>query len=154
MNPAFFRFMLGLKQLSDQLRSVLAVDMEEVLLREIRKHKGVLIRLNQDQLLLSGQDSEGNMLEAYHSEWYANRKLLLNPAGVTDLRLSGKFYASFFVEVEDFPLIFGASDSKTQMLIDKYGKNIFGLSEESKRFFIDNYLKEAVLKYYQRVLRL
>jgi hypothetical protein len=146
--------MKGMRLLRDNIRRALEVSIEDVVLELMKQHKGVLIRLNQDQLLLEGIDADGKKLAPYRSENYAARKRLLNPAGVTDLRLTGKFYAGFFVTVEDFPLIFGSTDSKTDKLIEKYGEKIFGLTEESKRYFMDNYLKEALLQYYKRLLRL
>lgn len=146
--------MKGLKQLRDNIQRALNSSIEDVILGIIQNYKGVLIKLNQDQLLLEGVDSDGIKLAPYRSQIYAAKKLLLNPAGVTDLRLTGKFYASFFVNAEDFPLIFGARDSKTDKLVEKYGEKIFGLSEESKRYFINNYLKDALFEYYKRLLRL
>jgi len=56
-----------------------------------------------------------------------------------NLKDTGDFWNRFYTDVIDNMLIFDSSDEKTNMLMNRYGKDIFGLPEKykpevSKRF--------------------
>ena len=93
-----------------------------------------IILLNQAQLYQSSIDSLGNNLGGYYFEWYEDLKKGMNPGlgGLVDLYLTGAFYSGFFVRVEGEEIIIGSTDSKSDDLETKYGKAIFGMTDESK----------------------
>ena len=45
---------------------------------------------------------------------------------------TGAFWSSFFISATGGKLMFDATDSKTQMLVQEYGGQIFGLTDKSK----------------------
>ena len=122
------------------------------ILKIIRSEKEYLIKLNTSQLM-EGKDIDGVLLEPpYFSPSYAEFKLLMNPLGVVDLFLTGKFQRSIFVNANEFPVIFDARDSKKDMLVAKYGK-ILGVSEEDKALFNEHILPK-VKEYYLGIFSL
>jgi hypothetical protein len=106
------------------------LDMREETLKAMRKHEAEIVDLNTNQLM-NGKDSQGSFLKEYRSAPYAAFKRTLNPKGVTDLKLSGDFHDGFFMNANKFPIIFDSKDTKTGMLTDKYGEDIFGLDKNS-----------------------
>lgn len=93
-----------------------------------------IILLNQAQLYQQSSDSLGNALGGYHLRWYEDLKKEMNPGlgGLVDLYLTGAFYSGFFVRVEKDVFVIGSTDGKSGDLESKYGKAIFGLTDESK----------------------
>lgn len=105
--------------------------MEETVLSSFRKNAAQIIDLNLLQLD-SGNDSLGRPLDPpYRNVNYAEMKLHLNPKGVVDLRLTGDFWAGFFMNAQQFPITFGSTDAKSPNLEAKYGAQIFGLDQTS-----------------------
>lgn len=114
----------------------------------VAHNETLLIDLNTSQLM-EGLDSENVQLKEYQSESYARMKASLNPKKVTDLKLSGDFHRSFVAITDRWPVLFSASDSKTDGLVKKYGENIFGLNEKSQRIMVRDYLEDSILEYYR-----
>lgn len=90
-----------------------------------------LIKKNQEQLHEKGQDKNNVSLKSYHSPFYAAEKLKLNPAGVTDLKLTGALYGGMYLNISSTSFKIGSSDEKEGDLERKYGKDIWGLSKEN-----------------------
>ncbi|HTJ53727.1 MAG TPA: hypothetical protein VL443_29935 [Cyclobacteriaceae bacterium] len=105
-----------------------SVNMDAELLKVVDQTNAQAIDLNTEQLF-HGRDAQGNKLKAYRNPAYAEFKQSLNPLGVTDLKLTGDFYRGFYAKTDRFPIMFDSSDSKTEMLTEKYGE-IFGLDQE------------------------
>ena len=117
---------------------------DDGLLRIVRDHKSQLIDLNTNQLM-HGQNAEGGVLGTYRSEPYARFKQSLNPlaGGKVDVRLSGDFQDSFFLEAEKFPVSTFATDNKTAKLTSHY-EGIFGFTQKSKDEIVEDIKPEAV----------
>lgn len=142
----------ALRDLAAKLMKISEDDITNAVLKIIRDDKSFAIDLNTGQLF-SGVDSTGQMLDHYRSPGYADFKLTLNPKGVTDLKVTGQFYASFFMNAEAFPISFSATDSKKDELTKKYGENIFGLTKESISSLNKDILPE-IQKYYLSLVQL
>jgi len=122
---------------------------EKALLQIIKENEHFLIDIVTAQLL-NGKDGEGEFLQAYRSENYAEMKRHLNPKGVTDLRLTGDFWDGFFVTANKFPIVINSKDDKRDELVKKYGQAIFFPSQEGKTFFLQHIEKE-LKEYYRSV---
>jgi len=117
------------------------------------------LKLNQDQLKLKGQKSDGTFLKEYASGAYAEYKNFLNAApglGRPDLLDTGAFQGGFYARIQPKSVIFGSVDSKSDKLEKKYGKEIFGLTKDNTQLFAVKYIipelkqyisKETGLKY-------
>lgn len=126
----------------------------EWLIKLIRSQEAFLVDLNTGQLMM-GKDSKGGNLRPYKLGWYEEFKKYLNPAahGIPDLRLTGAFHNSFYVDVSKFPEIeFNARDPKTGKLAEGFD-NIFGLNDESKQVFREH-VKGDIINYYKELFRI
>jgi len=143
--------MAKIKDLIDKLKKTTVRQQEEQVLKILRDDSEWIVDLNRVQLL-EGKDSNDNALTEYRSKSYAKFKEKLNPLGVTDLKLTGKFHDSFLLQAREFPIKITAKDKKTNELVAKYGKDIFGLTDESKELLIQR-LKAKVQDYYRRLIK-
>lgn len=108
------------------------------------------IKLNQDQLRLKGQKSDGSFLKDYQSEEYAKYKNFLNASpgfGRPDFYDTGEFQEGFFVQVKPNSLIFGSVDSKSAKLEMRDGKEIFGLTKDNKRIYAVQFIRPELQLY-------
>lgn len=133
VRPALFN-MGKIRELAAKARSITDDDINESILKVVDKNKSEALDLNLKQLF-SGRDAKDQSLGRYHSQAYAEFKRSLNPAGVVDLKLTGDFYRGFFAKTDRFPIEFASTDSKTDMLEEKYGKEIFGLDQANLEEF-------------------
>jgi hypothetical protein len=74
------------------------------------------------------------------------------PDGPIRLYDEGDFYRGFFVQADNFPVILGSRDSKSEMLKNEFGKEIFGLTKENTRELSQVYLKRDLQEYYRQIL--
>lgn len=132
-----------------KLSKVTIKSQEKALLSIIEKHKHHLIDIITGQLL-NGMDGNGEFLQAYQNEDYAEMKLHLNPKGVTDLRLAGSFWEGFFAVIKKFPIIIDSKDEKRDELVKKYGESIFQPAQEGKTVFIE-FIEVSLREYYRGV---
>lgn len=121
---------------------------EDALLEIIRRHKAQLVDLNIGQLM-HGENSEGGPLGEYRSDSYKRLKEQLNPTagGKVDVRLTGDFQNSFFLEADQFPVNVFATDPKTGKLSEHYD-NIFGFNSKSKEEIVED-IRPEVQDYYR-----
>lgn len=121
----------------------------KVILEIIDRNKAIVLDLNTKQLF-EGRNNKGEQIKPpYKNPKYAEFKRTLNPFGVVDLRLTGDFHNSFFINDTSFPITFGASDEKTGELVQKYGEDIFGLTVASKAELSEQ-IREEIKDYYRR----
>ena len=104
-----------------------------------------VIRLNQAQLFDKGETITGSKLKGYRNRTYEEMKLEMNPAGVTDLKLTGDFYAGMYLDVEADTFEVGSTDGKESDLENRYNKNIFGLSADSIGQLIEQKILPALV---------
>lgn len=112
-------------------------------IRAVEVTKDEAVVLNRKQLYFSSVRSDGSYLQAYRSEFYAEYKNQKNPSpgfGAPDLYDTGSFQNKMFAVVNGGKLEFSSKDSKIDKLVEKYGKNIFGLTKQS----LEEYAKVTV----------
>lgn len=111
--------------------------------RAIDVTKEAAVDFNREQLYFSSVRSDGSYLQGYKSEFYAEFKNRKNPSpgfGAPDLYDTGSFQNKMFAVIESDKLRFDSKDSKTSDLVEKYGRNIFGLTKQN----LDEYAKVNV----------
>ena len=138
------------KEWARKVTSITEDQIESGLLKIMQSDDSYAIDLNTRQLL-SGRDSKRETLMHYRSAAYAEFKLSLNPAGVTDLHLTGQFYRGFFMDASKFPVVIWSKDQKVFELTQKYGDDIFGLNKQSLSDFAKDILPEVQNFYRQLV---
>lgn len=109
-----------------------------------------IIALNQRQLYAQSVDSNGEPLSFYKSVSYSLEKEKRNPLpgfGRPDLYDTGSFFRNFVVRSSNSLFTITSTDSKTNKLTAKYGKDIFGLTKESKEEFTKTTLYRGIERY-------
>lgn len=134
------------------------LDTDKEIIRIFEKESPEIIRLNQEQLYKSSQDSLGRPLQLYKSAVYSLDKQKQNPGlafGRPDLKLTGAFYSGFFVSV-GYTGIFtvDSKDSKAGKLEAKYGFTIYGLDKANKTKFGKEKVYPGLLAYVKRITML
>lgn len=138
-------FQQDLEQLRATLNQV-TVDVEKKALEENKKQ------------LRSGKYSNDSLIKPDYNEYYADYKGFLNsykaPFGTPDLFLSGSFYKSFKVDVENTILDINHDGSVfyADGLVRRYSENIFGLSQKSKEVVSRQYLKD-LFQMWKKILK-
>ena len=74
------------------------------------------------------------------------------PSDRVTLRDNGDFHGSFFVKFGSDGLAMDTTDSKRDKLVRKYGKQIFGLTPESKTYVSNEILKPELLDEIKAIL--
>jgi hypothetical protein len=123
--------MCTIKEMRERLQSLSLIDITGEVMQSLEVEEDIL-DLNRNQLYESGIDSKGNKLHQYRSNHYRDFKYEIRGRELTDLFLTGQFQRNFYITVENGTYDFYSTDSKTQKLIDNYGDQIFGLTEENK----------------------
>ena len=81
-----------------------------------------------------------------------DKELNGQPSDRVTLRNKGYFHGSFFVKFGKDGLAIDATDSKRDKLVGKYGKQIFGLTPESKTYVSNEILKPELLDEIKAIL--
>ena len=143
---------MSIKQTATRLKNITVQKQLKKLEEIIQETNEVVLDLNRGQLM-QGVDASGLSLGSYKSEWYAKMKRTLNPRGVVDLKLTGSFHDNFFVASE-VPLIIFSYDEKASDLVAKYGKEIFGLTEDSRKVYLIGYVRPRFAEFQKELLGL
>ena len=134
--------------LLDLQRKLKRLKVDEMINRAVLDNKEEILDLNTAQLS-KGKDSLDQLLERYASDGYAEFKKVVKgsqaPKGIPDLKLEGDFYRGFTLIVEGKDYRITSSDFKTGALVEKYGQEIFALSEKSLQI-IRPMILESLLK--------
>lgn len=140
-----------LRDWQKHLRKLTPKKIERDVLKILKSEEALIVDANTEQLM-RGEDSEGNVIDPpYASKHYAELKLFLNPAGVVDLNLTGAFHAKFRLVVsKGWPAYLYSTDKKAPELKEKYGKDIYGVQQESLDDIVDSSILPKVQAYYQR----
>lgn len=118
-------------------------DIRKEVVEVFEETRGDLKKLNQGQLSI-GQKSDGHYLPDYST---ASVVHFGKPAGPIRLYDTGAFWEGIQVEARSDGFKFTDSDSKTSMLTKRYGRDILGLSPDSKNEeYIPLYFSPALSK--------
>ena len=133
------------------------IDIRKAAASIISDNKQQIADLNREQLM-DGFNKEGKKLKKYQSNSYAARKNRMNSApglGNPDLYLTGRFHEAMNVKINSKVSyeIFSA-DSKTSDLTKKYGKDIFGLTEESRDKASTEIINPGLILHIKEVVKL
>lgn len=140
--------MAELKDYIKHIKQFTVKRQERDILNIVRGHTDQLEDYNTNKLF-EGKDANDEFLSPpYASKFYAEFKLHLNPAGVVDLKLTGRYHSSIYADTRKFPVEMKSRDKKSGELKEKYGEDIEGITEEDKDEFVNEVIKEEVEEYY------
>ena len=119
-----------------------------------KENEHILIDANvEDQLFEKGIDNKGEKLLPYSPITIKDKKEKGQPTNRTTTRDTGKFHASFFQKVQKLTIEYGATDSKAGEIIERYGDQIYGLTDENLSDFIHTIVKDDIIKAFRAELR-
>lgn len=117
------------------------------------------LQLNREQLY-SGVDSENRSLGVYSLKTILEKQRKNQPTDRVTLRDTGDFYASLYLVQKEKSFEIDSKDSdqtKVNKLLDVYGENIFGVTEQNKVILrelatpiLAQYLKGNLIKIFKR----
>lgn len=131
------------RRLARKLEKLTPEAVEKIVLRVCKEHEAFAIELNLRQLD-AGKDRLGIKFPPY-SPAYARKK----GRKIPDLKLTGAFWKGFILNAGSFPLTITSKDAKTQKLVERYGTNLFNLSEVNTKKFarhVQPFIVEAIRK--------
>lgn len=138
-------------------RRMKQVDLSKIAVSIIADSKQELIDKNKEQLLDEGFDRKSKKLKRYASNSYAARKNKLNPFpgfGNPDLYRTGAFHRGFQLKLltkNSFEIF--STDSKSKDLEKKYGTDIFGLTDQSKKEYSAETMQPQLVREVKKILK-
>lgn len=135
---------------AEMLRRFNRVDLVTLTADAMEQNEARIVYLNQTQLL-EGKRKDGSSLGTYRPLTIQKRLEKGRQAGFVDLFMEGNFQnrMKLFIKGRDYDM--QSEDWKNDMLQDKYGESIFGLSAENKVKAWQDYLRGDVAKGIARV---
>lgn len=113
------------------------------------------LRKRQRGQMESGKNAYGEIIGRYRNPAYARKKQAMNPKpglGNVDLKLTGATHRDIYSEVRGNKVIIDSTNEKTQKLAEKYGEQIFGLSPEVKKDYINEDLRPVFIRVIKKAL--
>ncbi|MGL5979755.1 MAG: hypothetical protein ACRCZY_02540 [Phocaeicola sp.] len=119
----------------------------------VKQYEHTIVEMNiQDQLYDKGINKDGVKLSDAnpYKPMTVRIKIEKNqPVDRVTLRDEGDFHNSFYLEYTEDGFEIKASDYKSDDLANKYGKEIFGLTDESFKEFNETYVQPELVKYFE-----
>jgi len=145
----------NLLKLKDNIRE-LGDDLPDVLADIIRNNEHVILDMNtQDQLYERGINRLGVSLadfEPYAPFTLRMKQMTGQPTDRVTLRDTGDFTRSFYLDVSKEGFEIKAADTKTNELVAKYGKQIFGLTKENSEELVKEYIIPDLMKHLKKAI--
>lgn len=105
-----------------------SLDTDKIVIEALTESADALADLNAEQIN-TGLKADGSEMPDYS---FRSVFQYGKPPGPIRLRDTGAWQAGIYVKVEGDKVVFNNTDGKDQMLTDRYGENIKGLSEKYK----------------------
>lgn len=123
----------------------LNTNLEEVLKDIIKKNEGIIVGLVKNRLYQTGKDATGKEITPTYSQSTIDRKKEKRQrSSFVTLRDKGLFYDGFYLELDNYDLILSSSDSKTSLLIDKYGEAILQFTVQEQAFILNEIIDPGI----------
>ena len=143
-----------LAEIINKLDSITPDVIDEGLLNIVKKNQAEAVSMNVSQLF-SGRDSLDQPLGFYKNQRYAALKNYNNPApgyGIMDWKLTGALYSGWYANADQFPVTFGSTDEKFQML-DEQNPDGKGLDQNNLETFRQD-IKPQIQELFRSLIKL
>lgn len=153
---AIKRYNATLRNLEYRLRAF--KDSLPMLLEDVVRSKEDVIvsAIADDQLYRRGINGKGEKIMdymPYTAKTIKNKRKKGQPTTRVTLRDTGAFHESMFVVFDSEGFYITASDEKTQDLVEKYGKEIFRLTNKNFTRIIRSHIRKELTKRLKRAIR-
>ena len=153
---AIKRYNATLRNLEYRLRAF--KDSLPTMLEEIVRDKEDVIvsAIANNQLYRRGINGRGEKIMdymPYKPSTIKNKKRKGQPTTRVTLRDTGAFHESMFVVFDEEGFYITASDEKTPALVEKYGEEIFRLTDKNFTRIIRSHIRKELIKRIKRAMR-
>ena len=153
---AIKRYNATLRNLEYRLRAF--KDSLPMLLEDVVRSKEDVIvsAIANDQLYRRGINGKGEKIMdymPYTAKTIKNKRKKGQPTTRVTLRDTGAFHESMFVVFDSEGFYITASDEKTQDLVEKYGKEIFRLTNKNFTRIVRSHIRKELTKRLKRAIR-
>lgn len=153
---AIKRYNATLRNLEYRLRAF--KDSLPMLLEDIVRDKEDVIvsAIADDQLYRRGINGKGKKIMdymPYTAGTIKNKKRKGQPTTRVTLRDTGAFHESMYVVFDSEGFYITASDEKTQGLVEKYGEEIFRLTDKNFTRIIRSHIRKELVKRLKRAIK-
>jgi len=133
-----------IREITKNMQSITAARILSILI-ERPEFQDLIIELNTEkQLFDKGIDAEGQSLGIYQPFTIAIKREKGQPVNRVTLKDTGDFYKTWDVRVENGDIIIEADgDKDDKNLMDVYGEDIVGLTQENLQILIDEIKKHT-----------
>ena len=153
---AIKRYNATLRNLEYRLRAF--KDSLPMLLEDVVRSKEDVIvsAIANDQLYRRGINGKGEKIMdymPYTAKTIKNKRKKGQPTTRVTLRDTGAFHESMFVVFDSEGFYITANDEKTQDLVEKYGKEIFRLTNKNFTRIVRSHIRKELTKRLKRAIR-
>lgn len=128
-------------------------DMPSIVEKVTLSNSSKIIELNRSlQLYQKGIDSEGSKLQKYSKITVQFKRQKNQLFKHTTLKDTGMFYNGFRIIVKNNILYITSTNDKTDDLMSKYGRNIFGLTNENKVTMFNEIITPDLCDYLNKLI--
>lgn len=114
--------------------------------------KEEIVDRNVEQMEGLGQDSTGRSFGDYEDSAYKEQKALLGlESRFINLHFDGDFHSKMQIEIDNGGVNIWSSDEKNDVLVARYGSDIFGLNDSNFDWLFDevfDYLETRIRSYF------
>lgn len=142
----------SIRNLSYRLRKFKAF-LDDGLRNEILANEHIICDMVADQMY-SGHDGRGKKIEPeYVPLTVSIKRIKGQPTDRVTLRDTGDFYSSLRVEFDEGGFYVTSDDSKAAELLEKYGTNIFRLSNQNLTILLREYIRPTFAEKLKELLQ-
>lgn len=140
-------FNTSLRNLIYRLRKYREI-LDEELKTEIMRNKDVILKMiTEEQLYDLGIEGRGIKIWSYQP--YTARTIRKKhkkgqPYDRVTLKDTGKFYLSLDIKFDEHGFYVTSSDGKAEVLLEKYGKTIFRLTNANLKILLNDYIRPSL----------
>jgi len=135
------------RQLAERLN---ALDFESMCAQTLVENEQHITDLNTQQLF-QGERADGTIMPDYS---FVSVNFFNKPPGPIKLYDTGDFYGGFKLGGSSFPMQIISTDSKSEELKSRYGKEIFGLTEENMAGLARVFIIPQIIKKLRQLIQL
>lgn len=130
-------------------------EVDELVLATVEENKELVLDMNTEtQLFEQGINSKGEKINPPYTPYTVKIKRILGqPTNRVTLRNEGDFHSKFYLKRAANEIEISSTDEKTEALVDKYGKEIFGLTRENLEELSEHYIKPALEKKLNEIIK-
>ena len=149
-------FNLSLRNLIYRLRKYKNI-LDDELKGEIMRNKEVILKMITEEQLynlgIEGRGIEISSYQPYTANTIQRKRKKSQPYDRVTLKDTGKFYSSLDIQFDDSGFYVTSSDEKANILLKRYGKTIFRLTDENLKVLLNDYIRPSLKEKFKAYIK-